>query len=246
VTSLVLPPTVALVDQTGAIPTDELTKVAGALGEQIAVDFEPVWRVRANVIATQKPGPYQWAVYLRTSLDDPGALGYHTDVKHVPVSYVDADEGGWPAIVSHEVLEMLADPWGSRTHSARLPDGVDYHEVGLKHASTHVHYLVEVCDPCESTSYAVQGVELSDFLFPSYYRTHPAPRLSYSHAEGVTEPRQVAPGGYVSFARSDGEWFQAFADRSGNLELSDIGRFDSGNFGTLREFSDYHARMARS
>lgn len=244
--TLAMPVTVAIVDETGSISQDELIKVAGAMGEQIQADFSPIWHVRANVIATQNPGPFQWAVRLRTQLDDPGALGYHTDENHVPVSYVDVDEGEWPSIVSHEVLEMLADPWGSRTHSARVPMGVDYREVGLKHASTHVHYLVEVCDPCERTSYPVQDVMLSDFLHPSYYRTNPARSMAYSHAAGVTLPRQVAPGGYVSFARADGNWFQVFASSSGRLTLRNLGRFDRTKFGSLREFSDHHARLARS
>lgn len=244
--TLAIPVTVAIVDETGSISQDELIKVAGAMGEQIQADFSPIWRVRANVIATQNPGPFQWAVRLRTQLDDPGALGYHTDENHVPVSYVDVDEGEWPSIVSHEVLEMLADPWGSRTHSARVPMGIDYRQVGLKHESTHVHYLVEVCDPCERTSYPVQDVMLSDFLYPSYYRTNPALAMAYSHAGGVTQPRQVAAGGYVSFARADGNWFQVFADSRDHLTLRNLGRFDSTKFGSLREFSDYHVRLERA
>lgn len=242
--TLAMPVTVALVDETGTISADELTQVAGALGEQISEDFEPQWRVRANVIATANPGKFQWAVRLRTELDEPGALGYHTDVNNVPVSYVDIDEGGWPAIASHEVLEMLADPWGNRMHSARIPQGIKYKDVGLHSASQQVHYLVEVADPCEATSYEVAGVELSDFLLPNYYRTNPAPRLSYSYAEGVTKPREVAAGGYVSFSRSDGLWFQV--TNFGGLQLHNIGRFDSANFSSLREFSDYHSRQRRA
>jgi hypothetical protein len=243
-TSLALPPTVALVDETHSISNEELVTVAGALGEQVAVDFEKVWHVRANVIATTKPGPYQWAIRLQEQLDAPGALGYHTDKKHVPVSYVELTDG-WPMTASHELLEMLSDPWGSRVHSARVPQGIDYQDVGLKRESTHVNYLVEVCDPCERTSYPVQDVDLSDFLHPSYYRTNPTLALDYSHADGVTAPRQVADGGYVNFARSDGVWFQVFA-RGEELTLENIGRFDRTEFGSLREFSDYHVRESRS
>jgi hypothetical protein len=69
--------------------------------------------------------------------------------------------------------------------------------------------------------------------------------LTYSHAGGVTQPRQVAEGGYVSFARHDGEWFQVF-NSHGRLVLRDIGRFDRQKFGSIREFTDHHARQARS
>lgn len=243
--SLAIPVTVALVDETGTISSDELTDVAGALGEQVAQDLEPIWHVRANVIATSKPGPFQWAVKIREQLDEPGALGYHTDSHHVPVSYVELTDG-WTVTVSHETLEMLVDPWGSRVHSARVPQGINYRDVGLKHESSYVHWLIEACDPCERTVYKVQGIELSDFLLPAYYRSTPAaPGNRYSFTGSLSQPREVDDGGYVSFARSDGTWFQVM-NRHGQLRLENIGRFDSKEFSTLRAFSDYYARLARN
>jgi hypothetical protein len=240
-TTLALPPTIALVDDTGSIDPDELTTVAGALGEQIALDFEPAWHVRANVIVTKTPGPRQWAVRIQHDLDEPGALGYHVDKNGVPVSYVMLDDG-WAVTVSHEVLEMLADPWGNYTHSARVPDGVDHNKIGLKHPATLVHYLVEVCDPCEAITYPVQGVELSDFILPAYYRSAIGGSYHFCHTGKLTLPREVFGGGYVSFARSDGEWFQVF-NRNGLLQVSDIGKFSLAEWGSTRAFTDFHARQ---
>jgi hypothetical protein len=243
--SSAIPVQVALVDSTGRIDQADLQEVAGALNEQVQADFAPVWKVRATCGIYAKVPPATWQVVLQAKLDEPGALGYHTDTDtNQPISFVEVT-ADWPATVSHELLEMLADAYGNRMHSARLPEGLEdaYESFGLKHPTSRVHYLLEVCDPCEATSYDVGGVPLSDFLLPSWYRSTPTVVTGYSHAEGCKNPREVADGGYVSFANSDGEWFQCFNER-GELQVSDLGKFSSAR--TLREFSDARAREHRA
>src|SRR3954469_19617908 len=119
-----LPVHVALVDETNSIAADELAHVAGALNEQVLRDFAPVWHVRASVGAYPQAPANTWAIRIRRSLDEPGALGYHTDDHNQPVSYVMLTQD-WPVTCSHELLEMLADPWGSRMHGGRLPAGIE-------------------------------------------------------------------------------------------------------------------------
>lgn len=242
-----IPVHVGLVDDTGQVAND-LPTLAGALSEQIAADFAPIWKVRASVgaytAATLPAGC--WAVHIQTKLDDPGALGYHTDENNQPLAYVELTSD-YTVTVSHEVLEMLADPWGNRLHRAELPAGVDlnFAMFGLTSARSYVHYLLEVCDPCERTVYTVGGEQLSDFLLPGWYRTSPSDHLAYSRASGCTAPRQVADGGYVSFGVPSGEWFQVF-NESGTLSIQDIGKFNRADHGSLREFTDAKAREYRS
>ena len=85
---------------------------------------------------------------------------------------------------------MLADPLGKEfaTGPSLLPD------------QGTVEYLIEVCDPCQEAAYgyAVNGVVLSDFILPTYYKAFGDGR--YSFAGNITEPRRVLPGGYVSCA----------------------------------------------
>lgn len=238
-----IPVHVALVDDTGKLGALVLAELAGALNEQIQSDFAPVWGVAATVGAYPAAPPGTWAVHIQEKLDQPGALGYHTDVHNQPIAYVQLD-GGVTVTVGHETLEMLADPWGNRMHAAHLPSGVDYTQFGLRSARSPVQYLLEVCDPCEETSYEVGGVQVSDFLLPGWYRTSPAKALAYSHAGGCSAPRQVADGGYVSFAVPSGEWFQIF-NESGSLQVQDLGHFDKTAFGSLREWADSCAREHR-
>jgi hypothetical protein len=243
----VLPIHIGLVDETGEI-ADELAVLSSALNEQLQHDFAPVWHVAASTgayRASQLPSGC-WAVRVQTTLDDPNALGYHTDENGQPYSLVMLTND-YAVTVSHEVLEMLADPFGSRKHQARLPDGLGshYQTFGLKHESSRVAYLVEVCDPCEARTYPVGGIELSDFVTSYWYRTADVGHVSV--AGGCTAPRQVAADGYCSFESPPGsnDWWQVFNER-GSLQVHHIGAFDRVKHGTLREFTDYYARLRRS
>lgn len=251
---MTIPVHVGLVDRTGSIDPNYLAEVAGALNEQIQADFAPIWHVRATVgvyDAKALDASHMWRVEIVRHLDEPGALGYHTNLANgQPISLVQFDPYQWPGIASHEVLEMLADPYGKRLHQARLPGALDleshYREFGLKHPTSRVSYLLEVCDPCEAMLYPVGGVELSDFLLPDWYRTTPRPHVTYSHAAGCRSPREVAEGGYVSFCNpvSD-EWFQVFVE-DGKAQVQALGRFDANDHASLRAWTDEAARLYRS
>lgn len=239
-----IPVHVALVDETGSLSANAMAALAGALNEQVQSDFAPVWHVRATVGVYPEVPENTWAVIIQSDINEPGALGYHTDANRVPVSYVQAGEG-YAQTCSHELLEMLADPWGSRLHRARAPHGLEDHwkDLGLSHEHSYVHYLLEVCDPPEAVPYTVGGVDLSDFLLPGWYRSNPLLAPAYSHMGQCQYPREVADGGYVSFCVGN-HWWQAFNHR-GDLNLEDLGVFD-GSTATLREWTDLKAREWRA
>lgn len=234
------PAHVALIDTTGQIPVGELAQYAAALNEQVMADFGPVWGAHAIVsVASEKPA-HSWALKIQTSLNQPGALGYHTDALNQPEALVELTSDV-SVTLSHELMEMLADPWGNRMRSAPLPHGLDPSQVGLQ-AGAWVSYLLEVADPPEAISYPVLKVPVSDFILPPWYRTGVGP---YSHAGGCTAAQQVADGGYCSFARTDGEWFQVF-NEGGTLTVSNLGKFNAGESRSIREWADQHAREHRA
>lgn len=240
-----LPVSIALVDDTKRIGQDELAHATLALNAQLADIREHYPAVPPTTVGMYyEVTPNMWSIRIREQLDDPGALGYHTDDHHQPYALVELTDD-WTVTVSHELAEMVVDPWGSRMHGARLPSGLegDFARFGLHGPKQHVHYLLEVCDPCEATAYEVNGVRVSDFLLPAWYRSNPRRLPSYSFEGSITAPRQVNDGGYVSFANPDGEWFQVF-NQGGALQVKDLGRFDRASWGSLRAFADAHARGA--
>lgn len=229
-----IPAHVALVDESDTIDKSTLAEVAGALNEQIQADFTPAWPVHATIGAYPIAPPGTWAIRLRDGIGEPGAAGYHTDEHRQPYALVDLAAGDWTVTASHELLEILADPFGSRMHTALGP-------VGSRQALARerVRYLVEVCDPVEATTYEVGGVAVSDFILPAFYRTSPRRGAAYSHMGVLAGPRVVNPGGYVSFADATGVWWQQFVDEHGIATERRLGTFDGA--GSLREWTDHAA-----
>ena len=191
VTIAAMPVHVALVDASGTVSSADLAEVAGALNQQVQADFAPVWQLAATVGAYPSAPAGTWRIELRKAIPG-GGLGFHSSAYNQPFALVDVDAGQWTVTASHELLEMLGDPWGNRLHTAAAP-------AGWAGTSPRVRYLVELCDPCAGFTYEVGGVAVSDFLLPSFYRSSSCGVNRYSHSGALTEPLQVAEGGYFSF-----------------------------------------------
>jgi hypothetical protein len=93
----------------------------------------------------------------------------------------------WSVIVSHAVLEMLVDPYGNRLVAGRHPTDPDQ----------RVRYLVEVCDPCQTVCYPVNGWKVSDFCTPRFFDPAENPAVFYSFTGALVRPLQVIDGGYI-------------------------------------------------
>jgi hypothetical protein len=113
----------------------------------------------------------------------------------------------WTIDASHETIEMLVDPYGNRLQSSTAitisANGQVEDTVG------QFNYLVEACDPCEADSYAysIQGFAMSDFLTPHYYDSTVKAGTRYSFNGSITAPRQMLPGGYISYVDMEtNEW----------------------------------------
>ena len=195
---------IALVSKTRKISFSDLTKVAAALQKQAVRDLGPIWGLQATVDAFEKlkdvPVGY-WPIIIKENIDDPGAAGYHSDKYRQPFSLV-AYGDGWSLTCSHEMCEMLVDPFGNRMVSSG----------SIKKGQGRVNYLVEVCDPCESDkfAYSVNGIMLSDFYTPHYFDPVKAESVRYSFTGCITEPKQILKGGYLSWLDPEtAKWWQA-------------------------------------
>jgi len=195
---------IALVSKTTKIKGSELQQVAAALQKQATRDLGPIWGIEATVDAFTKlkdvPGGY-WPIIIKEKIDDPSAAGYHSDKYRQPFALVKFEDG-WPLTCSHEMCEMLVDPFGNRMVTSG----------SIKEGQGRVNYLVEVCDPSEDDgfSYSVNGIMLSDFYTPHYFDPVTSPSIRYSFTGAITKPKQVLKGGYLSWLDSaTGKWWQA-------------------------------------
>ena len=236
---------VALVSESPSVSFADLTQVAAALQKQVSRDFGPIWQVNATVDAFDRlesvPIDY-WPVILMDDIQEPGAAGYHTDDQGQPFALVQVDDS-WPLTVSHEGLEMLADPFGNRTIAGAPPPGSPAPVSSLK----RVNYLVEVCDPCEAAQfgYTVNGILLSDFITHHYYDPKKKSSSDYSFEGNIQAPHQVLEGGYVSFGNPvDNHWYQIIVV-NGVEQLRDLGVISASSGKSLREIVDHKVREAR-
>jgi len=214
-----IPPLIGLTADPGLVSASDLAHVASAMQTQVTHDFAPHWHVSATITAFPNivPDGY-WPIIVKESLGEPGALGYHADKHRQPIAYVEHTPD-WPTTVSHELLEMLADPFGSRTVLTGDPRG----------SGPRAHVLIEVCDPCEAFTYDVLGVPVSDFVLPGYYGSK---RLS-GWADpggsflGKVHPLEVARGGYLSWRTATGEWWQRtfFGSNPADRSLGELAHF---------------------
>jgi len=60
---------------------------------------------------------------------------------------------------------------------------------------------VEACDPCEANycAYQIDGTLVSDFITPDFYDPEVTSSARYSFTGAVKKPRQILPGGYISW-----------------------------------------------
>jgi hypothetical protein len=97
---------------------------------------------------------------------------------------------------------MLVDPYGNRMQSS-----VAIEIVGKKiqDGTGQYGYLVEACDPCEDNSYAytINGVRVSHFITPHFYDPLVTSGTRYSLTGAIKGPRQILPGGYISWVNTE-------------------------------------------
>jgi hypothetical protein len=193
---------IALVCQSKKVKMSELTKASAALQKQATKDLSPIWGIKATVDVFQDmkdiPLGY-WPIIIMDKIDDPDAAGYHDDKNHQPYALVEYSKS-WSLTCSHEMCEMLVDPYGNHMKSGLSPNGKE-----------RVHYLVEVCDPCEDGKYAyfINGFLVSDFYTPDYFDAAGGDNTKYSFTGAIKQPRQVLKNGYLSwYSPKDKQWHQ--------------------------------------
>lgn len=197
------------------VVTDEsqVKKVVAALQKQVSRDFAPVWGIDADlryVPKGGKPKPDEWWLAILDDSDQAGALGYHDVTRQgLPLGKVFAKTDQvygeqWSVTASHELLEMLADPNINLT-------------VFEEAASGGRMYAYEVCDACEAEAFAyrIDGVLVSDFVYPSWFESFRQQGSQFDHSKKISRPFQLLKGGYIGVYNvvGGGGWTQLQADK---------------------------------
>ena len=238
---------VGLVDKTGAISAELMQAVASSLTVQVTRDLPQFWNVQASVTYlpnAAKVPPGVWPVFLVKKLP-PDEGGFHLDKHNQPYAEViaSADSNEWTIDASHETIEMLVDPSGNRLQtSTSIEIGNDGK---IQDGTGEFGYLVEACDPCEADNYAypIQGIAVSDFLTPHFYDPIVTTGTRYSFTGAIKAPRQILPGGYISWVNQQIDQVQQllWVDPSKPPKIVDLGPATGLS---LREWIDNYMRKS--
>ena len=191
-------PSVVIVDHPNSGCDADLAAIVAALQVQATRDFAPLFQVDCVVTTAKEASPDAWVIGLFSDPDQPGALGYHdTTPTGLPLAKVfpklDAQDGSALSVtISHELLEMLADPLLSK--AVQSPDGK--------------FWAYEVCDAVENDQYLIDKVPVSNFVTPQYFEPPPSSIGILLDQMGLLKtPYEVRPGGYMQYFASGG-WHQ--------------------------------------
>ena len=187
------------------LATSQFQSAVAAIGKQVAEDFEPEWSVSASLRCTSLDlhrkkvriqGRHDALIYVGDASHDPttgvdGALGYHSENhKDTPYGFVYLDvcaqlDESWTCTLSHEVLELLADPTAAFTVS------------GVR-SRRNVYYDLEVCDPTQGDTYQIDYVTVSNFVGKRYFGL-PGGSGRTNYLNLRLEPFSVRPNGYLQY-----------------------------------------------
>jgi hypothetical protein len=207
----------------GNIADKKIIEVLRAINRQIQEDFEPYWGMGATLRlegrTEEKPDAmhpvdmrgdaiiYVWerAKEDSKSLEEEAeeAVGYHDqNFMGIPHGFVFIDltkrlKQDWSIALSHEALEMIADP-----ELNLLVQGP--HPEDPKNPNMYVFHYYEVCDAVSAESYEIDGINVSNFVLPLYFTGGDEydgrnDFLGTVHGGKTLKSFGVSPGGYISY-----------------------------------------------
>jgi hypothetical protein len=201
---------ITVLNHSKKISDEELQHIVRAINRQVREDFEPYWSLGATLRLEGKStkGPEKISLpdmrgdavlYLWDDVDVEDALGYHdANARGIPFGFVFtklAEQLGenWTVTLSHEALELVADPLVNLLVAGPHPD-----------EERTVFHWYEMSDAVQTETYKVDGVEVSNFLLPLYFTpdSEKGGRNDYlgrSHKGKALASFGINPGGYIGF-----------------------------------------------
>jgi hypothetical protein len=201
-------PMIAVMNASTCLTDAQVEAVLPALQKQVTDDFRAYWDLNCTLVFSarnQQLALGWWQIAVLDNPDQAGVLGYHEmSAQGTPLGKVfaklDISNGtSWTVTLSHELLEMLADPW------------TNWCAVG----SDSKVYALEVADPVEADGlgYEIDGVLLSDFVTPAWFEQTAADRIDFK--QHLSKQLEIASGGYISVLDPRKGWTQITAEGEG-------------------------------
>ena len=203
---------ITIANVSSRITDADLRKVVDALAIQVEQHFTPEWKHGAKLIIERPKltgglAPVHAAtdavIYIGDRHNDPktglkSAKGYHDRTatgEAYGFVYLDVCElyhEPWSVTLSHEVLELLADPTAVMTVEDGRPSG----RAGAR-------YALEVCDPTQGDHYEIDGIRVCNFVTRGFFG-NPSASGRMNHMGLSQTPFTPRPKGYIQFTDAGG------------------------------------------
>ena len=171
----------------------------------------PVWGTPARLVKGSGFVKGAWAMVFLDNADQPGALAYHDLTPDgLPLAKVfvktTVDNGDLVSVsASHELVEMLVDPAINLMTTGPDPK---------------LMYAYESADPVEALSFPVDGIPMSDFVYPSFFEAFHKPKsVRFDALNKVSRPFQILGGGYQIIFKN-GKWTQVTGSKAKERALA--------------------------
>lgn len=202
----IIPTIACFIDKTTVTPLGvNLDDLIAAMQVYVDKSVAPVWGTPAKLVKSNGFLKGAWAVVFLDNADAPGALAYHDLTPDgLPISKVfvktTRDNGDLVSVsASHELVEMLVDPAINMMTTGPDPK---------------IIYAYESADPVEALSFNVNGIPMSDFVYPAYFESfHKPGSVKFDQLNKVARPFQILSGGYQIIFKN-GKWSQVTGSAS--------------------------------
>lgn len=183
----------------------DYNQLIAALQEYVDKHVAPVWGTPAKLVKTRGFRKGAWAMVFLDNSDSRGAVAYHDltpdglPIAKVFVESTLKDKQLVSVTASHELVEMLVDP------------AVNMMTTG---PNKKIGYSYESADPVEETTFPVNGLQMSNFVYPPYFESfRKRGSMQFDHLKLVSKPFQILKGGYQLILK-DGKQTAAFGSKA--------------------------------
>ncbi len=184
-------PTIACFNNAKTALGVEFDALIAAMQKFVDEHFAPVWGTPAKLVKSTGFLKGAWAMVFLDSAHDAQLEGYH-DVtpEGLPMAKVFVrttlkQKDKVTVAASHELAEMLVDP------------GTNLYSAGPRKNRL---YDYEVADPVEELYFEIDGIPMTDFVYPSYFETfHKKGSTHFDHMGKLKRPFDLHKGGYQSY-----------------------------------------------
>ena len=185
------PPRIACFNRANTPLGVDFAALIAAMQKFVDRHLAPVWGTPAKLVKSSGFQKGAWAMVFLDSQDDASLEGYHDltpeglPMSKVFVRNILKQKDQVSVAASHELAEMLVDPAANLYSTGPRPNRL---------------YDYEVADPVEELFFKVDGIAMTNFVYPTYFENfHKRGSTRFDHMEALEMPFALHLGGYQSY-----------------------------------------------